>query len=90
VLIFRCDIKPKQEAQNFLSSVLDMTINSPSKENKIRDDQTCLLVLACATFREISPKQKGQPNMSKYLHFAQETISHARWFTTASGYLRIK
>jgi len=74
----------------FLSSVLDMTCNLTAQDNKIRDDQATLLVLACATFREIPPKQQGKCNMSKYLHFAQETTGHARWLTTANGYLRIK
>jgi len=40
---FRCDIKPKDAAKEFLSSVLDMTSNLSAKENKIRDDQATLL-----------------------------------------------
>ena len=86
----RCDIKPKAAAMEFLSSVLDMASDLPTKENKIRDDQASLLVLACATFREIPRKQQGKSSMTKYLHFSQEVIGHARWLTTASGYLRIK
>ena len=28
--------------------------------------------------------------MKKYLYYRQETIIHARWMTTANGYLRLK
>ena len=75
---------------SFLSSVLDYTMRMTTVENKIRGDQASLLVLACATFRQIPTKEAGKCNMAKYLHFSQETISHARWLTTASGYLRLK
>ena len=42
-----------------------------------------LLVLACKTYRSIPN------NLEQYLFYRQETMSQARWMTTASGYLRI-
>ena len=73
-----------------MSSVLDIAASQTSSKNQIRDDQASILVLACATFRNILPKQHGKCNMAKYLLFYQESISHARWLTTASRYLRMK
>ena len=73
-----CDIKQKEATKEFLSSVIDMVSNLSAKDNKIRDDQSSLLALACAIFWEIPTKQMGKSNMAKYLHFFQETTGHAR------------
>ena len=67
-----------------------MASNLSPSDNKIRNDQASLLVLAGATFRTLPTKQQGKSNMAKYLYFAQETTGHARWLTTASECLRIK
>ena len=69
---------------------MDFVRNLTSDENTVRDDQACFLVLACATFRNIPEKILGKCNTKKYLFYGQEIIGHARWLTTASGYLRLK
>ena len=48
-----------------------------------RCDHMCLLVLVPYLLMDV-PK-----NLKPLLFYRQETISHARWLTTASGYLRI-
>ena len=49
----------------------------------LRGDYLCLLVLCCNCFTELPELFK------KFLVYKQETISSARWLTSASGYLRI-
>ena len=56
----------------------------------VRDDQACLLVLACVTFQNILEKILGRCNMKKYLCYGRGVIGHARWLTTASGCLCLK
>lgn len=95
ILHANCDIKPKEKARQFLSDLLDWLVEQPvHDEQHIRDDQASMLVLACSTFRSIpKPHSKGPHkscNFNKYLYYKQETISHARWLTTANGYLRLK
>ena len=87
---FLATLLPTAQAKEFLSTVLDMANNLSPPDNTIRDDQAPVLVLACATFGTMPPKQQGKSNMAKYLYFTQDTGGHARWLTTPSGYLRIK
>ena len=70
-------------SKKLLSEFLEGVAHTPISKKTIRDDQACLLVLTCATFRDIPP------NLKKYLFYAQEVIFHARWMTKANGYLRI-
>jgi len=90
VIVFRCDVTPTDKAKEYLSNILEHTLNQTNKENMIRDDQACLLVLACATFRSIPERASNKSNMKKYLFYKQESIGHARWLTSANGYLRMK
>ena len=59
-------------------------------ENTVQDDPACLLVLSCATFWNIPEKILRRCDMKKYRFYGQEVIGHARWFTTASGCLRLQ
>ena len=47
-----------------------------------RSDQMCLLVLACYIITDVPE------NLKYLLKYKQEETSHARWITTANGYLR--
>ena len=49
----------------------------------MRDDQACLLALACFTFMDVPQ------TIHKYLFRKQETLHHARWMTKANEYLGI-
>ena len=90
-LIKDCNVKPSLQAQQFLSELLDRCLDAGDQTSKtIRDDQAVMLVLSCATFREIPKPSDKITNLHKYLFYRQETLSHARWITTANGYLRLK
>ena len=53
------------------------------QDGSFRNDYLCLLVLASYLVVDV-------PDNSKYfLEYRQEEISHSRWITTASGYLRL-
>ena len=80
-------ITPTQNVQDFLNGVLEWAQNKPASSKAIRDDQASMLVLACATYREIP--SNGLSNMKRFLFYKQEKKSHARWMTTANGYLRL-
>ena len=82
------DVKPNPVVQRYLSEVLQWVQSKPSNKKAIRDDQATMLVLACSTFRDIPTG--GLTKMKKFLFYKQETRSHVRWMTTASGYLRLK
>jgi len=75
-------IKPSEMSQKLLSAYLDNSSSDHTKKS-IRDDQACLLTLACATYRTVPEKWR------KYLFYDQEIVHHARWMTKANGYLRI-
>ena len=51
--------------------------------HQFRKDHMCLLALSCNLLMEL-PK-----NVKPLLTDEQEAICHARWLTTASGYLRL-
>ena len=53
------------------------------QDGSFRNDYLCLLALASYLVMDV-------PDNLKYLlEFRQEEISHSRWITTASGYLRL-
>ena len=53
------------------------------QDGSFRNDYLCLLVLASYLVMDV-------PDNLKYLlEYRQEEISHSRWITTASGYLRL-
>ena len=53
------------------------------QDGSFRNDYLCLLVLASSLVMDV-------PDNLKYLlEYSQEEISHSRWITTASGYLRL-
>ena len=45
-MFYRCDITPTPKAKDYLSQILDYTVNQTTKKNLIRNDQACVLVLA--------------------------------------------
>ena len=51
--------------------------------HQFRKDHMCLLALSCYLLMELPE------NMKPLLAYKQEATSHARWLTTASGYLRL-
>ena len=51
-------------------------------DSSFRSDQMCLLALACYIVMDVPD------NLKHLLEYKQEEISHARWVTTANGYLR--
>ena len=51
-------------------------------DSSFRSDQMCLLALACYIVMDVPD------NLKHLLEYKQEEISHARWITTANGYLR--
>ena len=53
------------------------------ESNTFRNDQMVLLTLASYLVMDIPS------NLQHFLSYQQETISHARWITTASGNLRL-
>ena len=52
-------------------------------DNSFRSDELCLLVLASHLLMNVPE------NLKNLLTYKQESISHSRWITTASGYLRL-
>ena len=52
-------------------------------EHQFRNDHMCLLALLCYLLMELPV------NMESLLAYKQEATYHARWLTTASGYLRL-
>ena len=50
-------------------------------DSAFRKDHTCLLVLAAHLVTDVPD------NLKCLLFYHQEGVSHARWITTASGYL---
>ena len=53
------------------------------KNHSFRSDHMCLLALSCHLIMDIPQ------NMVPLLAYKQEATCHARWITTASGYLRL-
>ena len=85
-----CNVKPSSHVQTFLSSVVEkLSVEEPTSKS-IRDDMATLLVLACSTYRSIPTKIGKKVNLQKYLYWDQEATHHARWLTSANGYLRLK
>ena len=52
-------------------------------EHQFRNDHMCLLALSCYLLMELPV------NIKPLLAYKQEATCHARWLTTASGYLRL-
>ena len=52
-------------------------------DSAFRKDHMCLLVLAAHLVMNVND------NLKCLLFYRQEDVSHARWITTASGYLRM-
>ena len=53
------------------------------QDGSFRNDYLCLLVLASYLVMDVPD------NLNYLLEYRQEEISHSRWITTASGYLRL-
>ena len=72
-------------AKKILDHGLDLasTWKKDKQDSIFRGDHVRLLTLSCKTYRALPD------NLTQYIFHCQETLSQARWCTTASGYLRI-
>ena len=53
------------------------------EEHSFRNDQLCMLVLACCIITDILQ------NLKNLLSYKHEQICHSRWITIANGYMRM-
>ena len=53
------------------------------QDGSFRNDNLCLLILTSYFVMDVPD------NLKYFLEYRQEEISHSRWITTASGYLRL-
>jgi len=63
-------IEPSEMSKKLLSSFLDNS-DFTCTHKSIRDDQASLLILTCATYRDIPAR------LQKYLFYDQEAVHHA-------------
>ena len=56
--------------------------SSKVDDNSFRNDQLCMLVLACYIIAEVPD------NLKNLLFYKQEKVCHSRWITTANEYMR--
>ena len=78
-----CEISVTSIPSNHLKTKILFSDHKDEMKLLFRCDHTCLLALVAYLLMDV-PK-----NLKPLLFYRQETISHARWLTTASGYLRM-
>ena len=79
-----CEISVTSIASNHLKTkILWFFDHKDEMKLSFRCDHMCLLALVAYLLMDVSE------NLKPLLFYRQETRSHARWLTTASGYLRM-
>jgi len=79
-----CEISVTSIASNHLKTkILWFSDHKDEMKLSFRCDHMCLLALVAYLLMDVPE------NLKPLLFYRQETISHARWLTTASGYLRM-
>ena len=79
-----CEISVTSIASNHLKTkILWFSDHQDEMKLSFRCDHMCLLALVAYLLMDVPE------NLKPLLFYRPETISHARWLTTASGYLRM-
>ena len=79
-----CEISVTSIASNHLKTkILWFCDHKDDMKLSFRCDHMCLLALVAYLLKDVPE------NLKPLVFYRRETISHARWLTTASGYLRM-
>ena len=79
-----CEVSATSIASNHLKTkIVWFSDHKDEMKLSFHCDHMCLLALAAYLLMD------APENLQRLLFYCQETISHARWLTTASGYLRM-